>query len=88
MSGFNTYDECVEWSKECIGSQEIWIFEDQDGVFHPISLVYGQKHSNTMYTQLNGFPVVECLLNSKSLQCGLVEQYQMSERIKKHYGVK
>jgi hypothetical protein len=43
MSGFNTYDECVEWSKECIGSQEIWIFEDQDGVFHPISLVYGQK---------------------------------------------
>lgn len=46
MSGFNTYDECVEWSKEYIGSQELWIFEDHDGEFRAISPVNGQATFN------------------------------------------
>ena len=46
MSGFNTYDECVEWSKSYIGSQELWIFEDHEGEFHAISLVDGQATFN------------------------------------------
>jgi hypothetical protein len=54
MSGFEKYDECVEWSKRYIGSQELWIFEDLEGIFHPISLVDGQdtfKH----YAVTNGW---------------------------------
>lgn len=44
--GIDTYDECVEWAKSYIGSQEtqeLWIFEDDEGKFHPVSLVEGQE---------------------------------------------
>ena len=44
--GDDTYDECVEWAKEYIGSQELWIFEDLEGKFHAISCVNGKETFN------------------------------------------
>lgn len=44
--GDDTYDECVEWAKSYIGSQELWIFEDLAGKFHAISCVNGKETFN------------------------------------------
>ncbi len=46
MSGYDKYDDCVEWSKKHLGSSELWIFEDDEGKFHPIRLVDGQATFN------------------------------------------
>jgi hypothetical protein len=43
---FEKYDDCVDWTKKYLGSQEQWIFEDLDGKFHSISLVNGQDTFN------------------------------------------
>ena len=46
MKENKTYDECVNWAKNWIGTKELWIFEDTEGGFHAIQLVDGEETFN------------------------------------------